>query len=146
MLFGCARTLSVIVMFFFLMIRRPPRSTRTDTLFPYTTLFRAGAIFDLLARDLDRGGEIVGQDQFLERRRAGDVGAFTDIDEGRRGESSGHRYVQEKEESGSERAGQDEVVVELAPDVDPARTDDGENLLATEGERPAIAGIDARAQ
>src|SRR3546814_11069293 len=25
---------------FFLMIRRPPRSTRTDTLFPYTTLFR----------------------------------------------------------------------------------------------------------
>src|SRR3546814_14303802 len=29
-------------MFFFLMIRRPPRSTRTDTLFPYTTLFRSG--------------------------------------------------------------------------------------------------------
>src|SRR3546814_3708309 len=27
---------------FFLMIRRPPRSTRTDTLFPYTTLFRSG--------------------------------------------------------------------------------------------------------
>src|SRR3546814_5834396 len=28
-------------MFFFLMIRRPPISTRTDTLFPYTTLFRS---------------------------------------------------------------------------------------------------------
>src|SRR3546814_6750217 len=28
-------------MFFFLMIRRQPRSTRTDTLFPYTTLFRS---------------------------------------------------------------------------------------------------------
>src|SRR3546814_12397679 len=27
--------------FFVLMIRRPPRSTRTDTLFPYTTLFRS---------------------------------------------------------------------------------------------------------
>src|SRR3546814_9957383 len=27
--------------FFFLMIRRPPTSTRTDTLFPYTTLFRS---------------------------------------------------------------------------------------------------------
>src|SRR3546814_4859928 len=27
--------------FFFLVIRRPPRSTRTDTLFPYTTLFRS---------------------------------------------------------------------------------------------------------
>src|SRR3546814_3022134 len=32
-------------MLFFIMIRRPPRSTRTDTLFPYTTLFRS---------DLDR--------------------------------------------------------------------------------------------
>src|SRR3546814_5720602 len=30
-----------LVSFFFLMIRRPPRSTRTDTLFPYTTLFRS---------------------------------------------------------------------------------------------------------
>src|SRR3546814_1833375 len=30
-----------IILFFFLMIRRPPRSTRTDTLFPYTTLFRS---------------------------------------------------------------------------------------------------------
>src|SRR3546814_9910623 len=30
-----------ICCFFFLMIRRPPRSTRTDTLFPYTTLFRS---------------------------------------------------------------------------------------------------------
>src|SRR3546814_3377055 len=29
------------LIFFFLMIRRPPRSTRTDTLFPYTTLFRS---------------------------------------------------------------------------------------------------------
>src|SRR3546814_15788919 len=33
----------VIVSIFFLMIRRPPRSTRTDTLFPYTTLFRSEA-------------------------------------------------------------------------------------------------------
>src|SRR3546814_484325 len=31
------------LLFFFLMIRRPPRSTRTDTLFPYTTLFRSPA-------------------------------------------------------------------------------------------------------
>src|SRR3546814_5776555 len=31
----------LLVVFFFLMIRRPPRSTRTDTLFPYTTLFRS---------------------------------------------------------------------------------------------------------
>src|SRR3546814_9300621 len=31
----------ILFVFFFLMIRRPPRSTRTDTLFPYTTLFRS---------------------------------------------------------------------------------------------------------
>src|SRR3546814_5727016 len=35
------------------MIRRPPRSTRTDTLFPYTTLFRSRA---LAAGDRIRGG------------------------------------------------------------------------------------------
>src|SRR3546814_19143376 len=36
------------------MIRRPPRSTRTDTLFPYTTLFRSGYLYriDELAADL----------------------------------------------------------------------------------------------
>src|SRR3546814_17396520 len=44
---GCicvlSRTSFIIVrLMFFLMIRRPPRSTRTDTLFPYTTLFRSG--------------------------------------------------------------------------------------------------------
>src|SRR3546814_7312937 len=32
------------IFFFFLMIRRPPRSTLTDTLFPYTTLFRSDII------------------------------------------------------------------------------------------------------
>src|SRR3546814_17402855 len=46
------RTSNVISSFFFLMIRRPPRSTRTDTLFPYTTLFRSR----LAAREL-RGGD-----------------------------------------------------------------------------------------
>src|SRR3546814_15361032 len=37
--------------FFILMIRRPPRSTRTDTLFPYTTLFRSdnGDRMDVIA-------------------------------------------------------------------------------------------------
>src|SRR3546814_18190002 len=32
---------TLFLFFFFLMTRRPPRSTRTDTLFPYTTLFRS---------------------------------------------------------------------------------------------------------
>src|SRR3546814_1021387 len=41
---------------FFLMLRRPPRSTRTDTLFPYTTLFRsryAVIQMDVRGRDAD---------------------------------------------------------------------------------------------
>src|SRR3546814_2445287 len=38
------------------MRRRPPRSTRTDTLFPYTTLFRSGVTFDSQHRILiDQG-------------------------------------------------------------------------------------------
>src|SRR3546814_3255417 len=43
------------------MIRRPPRSTRTDTLFPYTTLFRSarktslGAMTNLMCRGRKRG-------------------------------------------------------------------------------------------
>src|SRR3546814_20564322 len=40
---------------FFLMKRRPPRSTRTDTLFPYTTLFRSGEAFDETAKLLGLG-------------------------------------------------------------------------------------------
>src|SRR3546814_3718131 len=40
------------MIFFFLMIRRPPRSTRTYTLFPYTTLFRSGGIIALEAQAL----------------------------------------------------------------------------------------------
>src|SRR3546814_2083534 len=43
--------LFLFIAIFFLMIRRPPRSTRTDTLFPYTTLFRS---------ELDGEGEVVG--------------------------------------------------------------------------------------
>src|SRR3546814_14722210 len=41
----------VLLYFFFLMIRRPPRSTRTDTLFPYTTLFRSWRCFDCTPAD-----------------------------------------------------------------------------------------------
>src|SRR3546814_5532724 len=38
---SCSSCLVFFTLIFFLMIRRPPRSTRTDTLFPYTTLFRS---------------------------------------------------------------------------------------------------------
>src|SRR3546814_12008703 len=39
--FLCDLMLLWFVLFFFLIIRRPPRSTRTDTLLPYTPLFRS---------------------------------------------------------------------------------------------------------
>src|SRR3546814_1011755 len=42
------------------MIRRPPRSTRTDTLFPYTTLFRSHLQEALEANLREGGGEMVG--------------------------------------------------------------------------------------
>src|SRR3546814_5486885 len=39
------------------MIRRPPRSTRTDTLFPYTTLFRSVQEFDGGSRQTIEAGD-----------------------------------------------------------------------------------------
>src|SRR3546814_10101940 len=41
----------MINVLFFLMIRRPPRSTRTDTRFPYTTLFRSGVMTAAMKQD-----------------------------------------------------------------------------------------------
>src|SRR3546814_14059923 len=60
-----------ILLFFFLMIRRPPRSTRTDTLFPYTTLFRSTncpVVFDATHSVQLPGGQGTssgGQSQFV---------------------------------------------------------------------------------
>src|SRR3546814_19706934 len=69
---------------FFLMIRLPPRSTRTDTLFPYTTLFRSARRTrracrarrdDILRtlrridRDLDGPGAVGGRDARGDRKR-----------------------------------------------------------------------------
>src|SRR3546814_10359528 len=70
---------------FFLMHRRPPRSTRTDTLFPYTTLFRSDAAERPQHRRLDRfqlqfrprqlrakGGVLDQRPAFRQRVAAGD--------------------------------------------------------------------------
>src|SRR3546814_7595796 len=46
------------------MIRRPPRSTRTDTLFPYTTLFRS---LDRVDRDQRRRGDRLSVQRYLHR-------------------------------------------------------------------------------
>src|SRR3546814_14422963 len=49
------------IFFFFLMIRRPPRSTRTDTLFPYTTLFRSNKVKGITLKSLN-GTAITAED------------------------------------------------------------------------------------
>src|SRR3546814_1389853 len=57
-----------MVMFFFLMIRRPPRSTRTDTRFPYTTLFRSTGARGARGRRADRGALRSARDGRRRRR------------------------------------------------------------------------------
>src|SRR3546814_14268869 len=54
------------------MIRRPPRSTRTDTLFPYTTLFRSEGLADLLFAETEaqRRGAIAMVEGHFSRRVA----------------------------------------------------------------------------
>src|SRR3546814_19754513 len=64
---------TLLVLFFvfcFLMIRRPPRSTRTDTLFPYTTLFRS----DMLGLDAHQFSLLASWFQFLALPQIGGKG------------------------------------------------------------------------
>src|SRR3546814_4193881 len=66
-----------MILLFFLMIRRPPRSTRTDTLFPYTTLFRSpsGHNGGAPARDEPRhAGRLLRAGKRACRRRRGGGG------------------------------------------------------------------------
>src|SRR3546814_11837743 len=49
------------IVLFILMIRRPPRSTRTDTLFPYTTLFRSTPVVSMFA-NYSKGLQVPGTD------------------------------------------------------------------------------------
>src|SRR3546814_12579071 len=89
-------------MFFFLMHRRPPISTRTDTLFPYTTLFRSERfvqIVGLLRRRPDpRIPEFLTRRSGIRRRadahwpiiahmegaRSGDLPDFAGVDQDRK--------------------------------------------------------------
>src|SRR3546814_16999180 len=58
--------------FFFFMIRRPPRSTRTDTLFPYTTLFRSSVVLLVVPVIVDVQAPRDVGDDVVERERAED--------------------------------------------------------------------------
>src|SRR3546814_15749585 len=63
----CSATISVV--WFFLMIRRPPRSTRTDTLYPYTTLFRSVAVHPQRDQPLGLAGALALAPQLGARAR-----------------------------------------------------------------------------
>src|SRR3546814_3070418 len=71
------------------MIRRPPRSTRTDTLFPYTTLFRSrrAVRFGDVAGQADRVGEILLRRQHRMQRAPREL-AVTDLAASRRTEAA----------------------------------------------------------
>src|SRR3546814_17482485 len=59
-LFGVLFVSTCFCLIFFLMIRRPPRSTRTDTLVPYTTLFRSVAVLVAVAELAEEVGRALG--------------------------------------------------------------------------------------
>src|SRR3546814_17543470 len=66
----CFRVTFLYMLIFFLMIRRTPRSTRTDTLFPYTTLFRSRAALAYI--------QVLGNEQMLASAQA-DLGLANDL-------------------------------------------------------------------
>src|SRR3546814_7710760 len=106
-------SLITYTLFFFLMIRRPPRSTRTDTLFPYTTLFRSVAdqrhrrLAPIVGRAADvvdgvqRSEEHTSELQSLMRIAY----AVFCLKKKKRGTSTGHRIYKDKAISPDRRPG-----------------------------------------
>src|SRR3546814_5949760 len=90
------------------MIRRPPRSTRTDTLFPYTTLFRSSPLDGGPGRDghsarVYRGSSVEGQPDRCTRSRPAKSQAGRDDEGGpHRRRQRGRRLPHRSEEHTSE--------------------------------------------
>src|SRR3546814_884416 len=83
------------------MIRRPPRSTRTYTLFPYTTLFRSGV------EVLDLPLELVHRQEVGDRLGTGQLGADT----------TAYDAQHEREPVGMDRAGQQHRLLNVEPTI-----------------------------
>src|SRR3546814_6954229 len=80
------------------MIRRPPRSTRTDTLFPYTTLFRSSDLRDhrrhhrrVLLADHAHGAAGAGRAVLAQRRRA----RWQPVERAGHGARPGHDFLRD---------------------------------------------------
>src|SRR3546814_13922849 len=87
LLYLCVEEVKILCLFsfFLLMVQRPPRSTRTDTLVPYTTLFRSSATVGMLLTPFMpegmRGARgFYGLDLYDERNLVGQevIGRFAD--------------------------------------------------------------------
>src|SRR3546814_13432999 len=82
------------------MIRLPPGSTRTDTLFPYTTLYRSGLADTQIDDVSSLGHQILCPGKHLEcglgaqpgRRRGGLQGALDNVEGGHSSSSSGESF------------------------------------------------------
>src|SRR3546814_4283129 len=82
------------------MIRRPPRSTRTDTLFPYTTLFRSSFLFLARRRRLRGGAAVrVGEQHQRPHHRAAAADRHRGIPQGAQAALAGVRRRSEEHTS-----------------------------------------------
>src|SRR3546814_12396797 len=128
---------------FFLMIRRPPRSTRTDTLFPYTTLFRSGQEGDGRGRSAEQeqrdgqfraaaiGAVDGGEDQGADRARG-----KGEREDGERPERSVERVEMRKHQLGKHQHrgdGIDEEIEELRRQADDDPDESEERSVGKEG-------------
>src|SRR3546814_11477784 len=129
------------------MIRRPPRSTRTDTLFPYTTLFRsdlAGDFLRLVEADVADAGRLVMLDDLAGEKAIDDRTALAADKE--EADSLARRLQFERlvarglDDVRVERAGQPAVAVEDQQQVGVALAGARQQL------RRAVGGPDLRGQ
>src|SRR3546814_3546923 len=94
------------------MIRRPPRSTRTDTLFPYTTLFRSQVYRHFFAWLADEGLKLAGVSDL----RAVHIDGFASALE-RRGMGAIHRHMTVSKVINTLRAIEADRPDRIAPDL-----------------------------
>src|SRR3546814_12095697 len=115
------------------MIRRPPRSTRTDTLFPYTTLFRSSSSTDRLDESrVDRPSHLQMKKEFIILERGHRAGS--------RGLSGKHHPNRHPTEDGSVRLPEDRTSVVSGKSVS-VRVDLGGRRIIKNHNKQTISNI-----
>src|SRR3546814_10650951 len=141
--------LFLLFIVFFFMTRRPPRSTRTDTHFPYTTLFRSGESRDgdvEIAADHRRAARQHAQQQ---RKAEDDTEAGPRGDEARRADRRVHHVGRKQHFRYDQQAQGEEEATHVTPDarhpvhVGPFEQHHG---CAGENEKPEHPAADIRSE